>query len=71
VSELTAINESAVRDLEQVKATLSDLLTAKGETMSIQGSVTEQMSALRKKMADLDSRNKKNSRLVEELEDQL
>ncbi|RXG42027.1 hypothetical protein VDGE_07600 [Verticillium dahliae] len=71
VSELTAINESAVRDLEQVKATLSDLLTAKGETMSIQGSVTEQMSALRKKMADLDSRNNKNSRLVEELEDQL
>ncbi|KAM0275137.1 hypothetical protein ACHAQH_007511 [Verticillium albo-atrum] len=71
VTELTAINESAMRDLEQVKATLSDLLTAKGETMNSQSSVTEQMSALRKKMADLDSRNNKNSRLVEELEDQL
>ncbi|KAM0330800.1 hypothetical protein ACHAQA_003754 [Verticillium albo-atrum] len=71
VVELSAINENVMRDLEQVKATLSDLLTAKGETMRNPGSVTEQMSALRQKMTELDSRNNKNSRLVEELEDQL
>jgi kinesin family protein 4/21/27 len=71
VAELTTINDTVLKDLEQVKSTLSDLLTVPGEPLRSPGPVTEQLSQIRKRMMDLESKSKKNSRLVEELEDQL
>lgn len=70
--ELTTINDTLMRELEAVKSTLADLLTNPGEPLtSPYPSVHEQLSAVRKRMGELDAKNKKNSRLVEELEDQL
>ncbi|KAL2755381.1 hypothetical protein ACRALDRAFT_2041758 [Sodiomyces alcalophilus JCM 7366] len=69
--ELSNINDTILKDLEQVKSSLSDILTGEGEVVRGPAPVTEQLSAIRKKMTDLESKNKKNSRLVEELEDQL
>ncbi|TLD24958.1 hypothetical protein PspLS_06203 [Pyricularia sp. CBS 133598] len=70
--ELTAVNDTIMRELEAVKSTLADLLTTPGEPLtSPYPSVHEQLSAVRKRMGDLDAKSKKNSRLVEELEDQL
>ncbi|KAK8094626.1 Kinesin-like protein [Apiospora hydei] len=72
VSELASINNTIMRDLETVKSTLSELLQVDGEkAKSPHSSVSEQVAALKKRMADLEVKNKKHSRLVEELEDQL
>ncbi|KAH9435880.1 hypothetical protein MCOR02_004792 [Pyricularia oryzae] len=70
--ELTNINDTIMRELEAVKSTLADLLTTPGEPLaSPYPTVHEQLSAVRKRMGELDAKSKKNSRLVEELEDQL
>lgn len=72
VDELSAINNTIMRDLEGVKAFLNDMLLVEGE--KIKGphpSMAEQLAAVKKRMNDLENRNKKHSRLVEELEDQL
>ncbi|KAK8039309.1 kinesin motor domain-containing protein [Apiospora rasikravindrae] len=72
VSELASINNTIMRDLETVKSALSGLLQVDGEKVkSPHSSVSEQIAALKKRMADLEVKNKKHSRLVEELEDQL
>ncbi|KAK7948140.1 chromosome-associated kinesin KIF4B [Apiospora aurea] len=72
VSELASINNTIMRDLETVKSALSELLQVDGEKVkSPHSSVSEQIAALKKRMADLEVKNKKHSRLVEELEDQL
>ncbi|KAH6695535.1 chromosome-associated kinesin KIF4B [Plectosphaerella plurivora] len=71
VAELTSINDTVLKDLEQVKSTLADLLAVQGEPLRSPGPVSEQLSQIRKRMMDLESKSKKNSRLVEELEDQL
>ncbi|OHW89572.1 kinesin motor domain-containing protein [Colletotrichum incanum] len=71
VAELTTINDNLLKELEQAKSTLTDLLTAEGEDVKKAAPLPDQLSAIRKKISDLESRNKKNSRLVEELEDQL
>ncbi|KAK1968939.1 kinesin motor domain-containing protein [Colletotrichum sublineola] len=71
VAELSAINDNLLRELEQAKSTLSDILIAEGDAVASPVPLPAQLSAIRKKIADLESRNKKNSRLVEELEDQL
>jgi len=71
VVELSAINDNLLRELEQAKSTLSDILIAEGDAVASPVPLPAQLSAIRKKIADLESRNKKNSRLVEELEDQL
>ncbi|KAK6225615.1 kinesin family protein [Colletotrichum tabaci] len=71
VAELLAINDNLVKELEQAKSTLTDLLTAEGEAAKSPAALSDQLSAVRKKISDLESRNEKNSRLVEELEDQL
>ncbi|GKT56588.1 kinesin family protein [Colletotrichum tofieldiae] len=71
VAELSAINDNLLKELEQAKSTLTDLLTAEGEDVKKPAPLPDQLSAIRKKISDLESRNKKNSRLVEELEDQL
>lgn len=72
VEELSAINNTIMRDLEGVKASLNDMLLVEGEKIkSPYPSMTEQLAAVKKRMHDLENRNKKHSRLVEELEDQL
>ncbi|KAI0799892.1 hypothetical protein GGR55DRAFT_471216 [Xylaria sp. FL0064] len=72
IEELSTINNTIMRDLEAVKSTLNDMLHVDGSDLkSPYPSVPEQLAALRKKMADLENKNKKQSRIVEELEDQL
>lgn len=72
VHEISNVNDSLTQDLETVKSTLSDILMEQGaELRSPYPSVTEQATVIKRKMVDLQSRNKKNSRLVDELEEQL
>ncbi|KAJ6786499.1 hypothetical protein PWT90_10628 [Aphanocladium album] len=73
VAELTAINETIMKDLEDVKGKLAELLAGPvSNTDAIApASVKEQIIAVKGKMEDLESKNKKHSRLVEELEEQL
>ncbi|KAI0198740.1 hypothetical protein F4808DRAFT_250093 [Astrocystis sublimbata] len=71
-SELSTINNTIMRDLEAVKSTLNDMLNVDGSDLkSPYPSVPEQLNNVRKKMIDLENKNKKQSRIVEELEDQL
>ncbi|KAF4966424.1 hypothetical protein FZEAL_10662 [Fusarium zealandicum] len=67
VKELTSINDKIVQDLEEAKAAVTEMLDG-GDA---RGRLADQLAAAKSKMADLDSRSKKNSRLVEELEEQL
>ncbi|KAI2625519.1 hypothetical protein GGS21DRAFT_306053 [Xylaria nigripes] len=69
VNELATINNTIMRDLEAVKSTLNDMST--NDLKAQYASVPEQLSAIRKRMTDLENKNKKQSRIVEELEDQL
>ncbi|KAJ4857917.1 kinesin motor domain-containing protein [Trichoderma breve] len=69
VTELSNINESLVRDLEGVKTAIAGLLP--GGTEAKAGPLVDQLAAVKAKVEDLDGRNKKNSRLIEELEEQL
>lgn len=72
VHEISNVNDSLVQDLDQVKASLSDILMEDGgEFRSPYPTVTEQASMAKKKMVDLRQHNKKSSRLVDELEEQL
>ena len=74
VVELSTINDTIMNELETVKAELAGLLlqTAEGAKLKDEhATVSEQLVALKKEMTDLETKNKKNSRLVEELEDQL
>ncbi|GAP87874.1 putative kinesin family protein [Rosellinia necatrix] len=72
INELSTINNTIMRDLEAVKSTLNDMLHVDGnELKSPYPSVPEQLALVRKKMTDLENKNKKQSRIVEELEDQL
>ncbi|KAH7397861.1 putative chromosome-associated kinesin KIF4B [Cadophora sp. MPI-SDFR-AT-0126] len=74
VVELSGINDTVMKELESVKAELADLLVQTAEGAKFKNdhaTVAEQLAALRKEMTDLETKNKKNSRLVEELEDQL
>lgn len=72
VHEISNVNDSLVQDLDTVKSTLSDILMEDGaELRSPYPTVTEQASTVKRKMVDLQTNNKKNSRLVDELEEQL
>ncbi|KAI8634309.1 kinesin-domain-containing protein [Xylariaceae sp. FL1651] len=72
ISELSTINNTIMRDLEAVKLALNDMLHVDGnDSKSPYPSVPEQLAAVQKKMVDLENKNKKQSRIVEELEDQL
>ncbi|KAI1740949.1 hypothetical protein F4680DRAFT_416705 [Xylaria scruposa] len=72
IDELSTINNTIMRDLEAVKSTLNDMLRADGNDLnSPYPSVPEQLITVRKRMTDLETKNKKQSRIVEELEDQL
>lgn len=69
VTELSSINDSLVRDLEGVKTVIAGMLP--GNANATSGVLTDQLAAVKAKVEDLDGRNKKNSRLIEELEEQL
>ena len=72
VVELSGINDTVMRELEAVKSTLAELLAADAEkTKPATYPVKEQITLVKRKMVDLETKNKKNSRLIEELEDQL
>ncbi|KAK0674535.1 putative kinesin-like protein [Cercophora samala] len=75
IVELSNINDTIMRDLEAVRASLAEVLAAESEKQqgpTGQGfPVKEQVALVKKKVVDLEVKNKKNSRLVEELEDQL
>ncbi|CAK7264522.1 hypothetical protein SEPCBS119000_001038 [Sporothrix epigloea] len=72
VKELTSINDSVLRDLETVRSSLGAMLGPDAELpRKPNATVAEQISAVQKHIADLESRNKKNTRLVDELEEQL
>lgn len=73
VTELANINNTIMRDLEAVKSLLNELLVAGDKSRSVVSfpTVQDQMIAVKKKISDLENKNKKHSRLVEELEDQL
>ncbi|KAB8294003.1 hypothetical protein EYC80_009466 [Monilinia laxa] len=72
--ELSTINDTIMKELETVKAELASLLleTTEGSRLKDDNAtVADQLAALKKELHDLETKNKKNSRLVEELEDQL
>ncbi|GAB0136290.1 hypothetical protein EsDP_00004596 [Epichloe bromicola] len=69
VTELTGSNEKMLGDIEAAKVSLTEMLSDTAE--AVPASVAEQLNAVKSKLVDLEGRNKKNSRLVEELEEQL
>jgi chromosome segregation ATPase len=72
IGELSTINNTIMRDLEAVKSALNDMVLAEGANVtSPYPSVTEQLSIVKKRMAELETKSQKHSRMVEELEDQL
>ncbi|KAJ4306997.1 hypothetical protein N0V88_000371 [Collariella sp. IMI 366227] len=71
VMDLSNINDTVMRDLENVRANLEDVLEVESEQAKSPYPVKDQVAMVRKKVLDLETKNKKNSRLVEELEDQL
>ncbi|RDL37253.1 putative Chromosome-associated kinesin KIF4B [Venustampulla echinocandica] len=74
VTELSTINDTVMNELETVKSDLAALVveTVDGDKLKAEhATVSEQLKALKKEMTDLETKNKKNSRLVDELEEQL
>ncbi|KOS22902.1 Chromosome-associated kinesin KIF4A [Escovopsis weberi] len=68
VAELTATNSSLLRDLEATKASLIEMLPDGGDANA---SLMDHISAVKTRMADLQSKDQKNNRMIEELEEQL
>ncbi|OBT62888.1 hypothetical protein VE03_07602 [Pseudogymnoascus sp. 23342-1-I1] len=75
VLDLSSINDKVMKELETVKTELATLLSTTTAGAAIpdaaHATVKEQLEVLRAEMSALETKNKKNSRLVEELEDQL
>lgn len=74
IVDLSTLNDQILKELGIVKAELASLVqtTAAGAKLNEeQSTIVNHLAALRKEMSDLETKNKKNSRLVEELEDQL
>ncbi|SPO03620.1 related to kinesin-like protein [Cephalotrichum gorgonifer] len=72
VVELSSINDTVMRDLEAVRTVLDEMVgpseeRANGSTNGLASG----LETLKKRMEELDATNKKHSRLVEELEEQL
>ncbi|KJZ71919.1 hypothetical protein HIM_08675 [Hirsutella minnesotensis 3608] len=68
IAELTKVNEATARDLEAARAALGEVLASEGQSPA---SVGEQVTAVKGRLSDLEVKNRKNSRLIEELEEQL
>lgn len=71
VVDLSAINDTVMRDLEAVKVTLAEVLAEGSKEAAAQQAIKDQAVRVKNKVVDLETKNKKNSRLIEELEDQL
>jgi chromosome segregation ATPase len=72
VTELSTINDQVMKDLQTVKTALGNMLKVEGEPLrSPRASIEDQLSAVKKKMDEMEIRSKKNSRLIDELEEQL
>lgn len=74
VDELSVINNTLMRDLETVKSTLNEVLlddVAEPPKKNPYPTVRDQLVAIKKKMFDVQKQSNKNSRLIEELEEQL
>ncbi|EHK98979.1 P-loop containing nucleoside triphosphate hydrolase [Glarea lozoyensis ATCC 20868] len=74
VTALTGANDTVVKELQTVKSELAGLLAQSEEGTKLRAdhaSVSDQLMALKKEMTMLTHKNRKNSRLVEELEEQL
>ncbi|CAG8970659.1 hypothetical protein HYALB_00003413 [Hymenoscyphus albidus] len=74
VTDLSDLNDSVVTELDSVKAELASLLAETQEGARLRAehtTVSDQLAALKKEMTNLENKNKKNSRLVDELEEQL
>ncbi|KAF4624972.1 hypothetical protein G7Y89_g13199 [Cudoniella acicularis] len=74
ITELSSINDTVMNELETVKSELAELLLQTSEGVKLRAehaTVSDQLQALKKEMSDLETKNKKNSRLVDELEEQL
>ncbi|OBT98201.2 hypothetical protein VE01_03710 [Pseudogymnoascus verrucosus] len=75
VLDLSSINDKVMKELETVKSELATLLSTTTAFAAVptaaHTTVKEQLEVLRAEMSALETKNKKNSRLVEELEDQL
>jgi kinesin family protein 4/21/27 len=71
VVDLSNINDTVMRDLETVRENLAEVLAEESEKAKSPFPIQEQVALVKKKVVDLETKNKKNSRLVEELEDQL
>lgn len=70
LDELTVINEKIMTDLEEAKAALTEL-AVESDGGATPATIKEHIVGVKNKMLDLEGRNKKHSRLVEELEEQL
>ncbi|PKS05606.1 hypothetical protein jhhlp_008124 [Lomentospora prolificans] len=73
VVELSSINDQVMGELETVKKALDEMLGRPEEkqTNGTSKGVLGRLAVLKKRMDELDLKNKKHSRLVEELEEQL
>ena len=75
VLDLSSINDKVMKELETVKSELAALVSSTtagaAAPTAAHATVKEQLEVLRAEMSALETKNKKNSRLVEELEDQL
>lgn len=69
LTELTAKNAMLTDESKTIRGLISGMLAEDAVVDS--ASITAQLAALKTKLHDLDDRNAKNSRLVEELEEQL
>lgn len=70
VAELSTINEKIMEELESTKQSLAELANATSDAAA-PALISDHVATIREKMTDLESRNEKSSRLVEELEEQL
>ncbi|PHH76574.1 hypothetical protein CDD82_3938 [Ophiocordyceps australis] len=70
IGQLSSTNESLEHELEAAKTAIGELLVNDKHTTSA-GSVVDKVSAVKNRLSDLETKNKKHSRLVEELEEQL
>ncbi|KAL5594069.1 hypothetical protein BROUX41_001112 [Berkeleyomyces rouxiae] len=70
LTTLDAENNTLRSELNSAKAELADLIPEE-QAEAAAGSVPQQLTIVKKRMTDLDMENKKNVRLVQELEDQL
>jgi len=73
VVELSSINDQVMRELETVKKALDEMLGRSDDKQpnGTSKGVIGRLAVLKKRMDELDMKNKKHSRLVEELEEQL